>query len=100
MVIEYLKEKRCLLILDNFETILKSGERAGVYLEGYEGYGELLQRVGEVSHQSCLMLTSRDKTSEIALLEGKTLPVRSMKLSGLKSTDGEKIIKAKGLTGA
>ena len=100
MVIESMREKRCLLILDNFETILKSREHAGVYREGYEGYGELLQRVGEVSHQSCLMLTSREKTSEIALLEGKTLPVRSLKLGGLKSTDGGKIIKAKGLAGS
>jgi len=99
MVIKYLGKKRCLLILDNFETILKSGERAAVYHEGYEGYGELLQRVGEVSHQSCLMLTSREKTGEIALLEGKT-PVRSLQLSGLKSADGVKIIKAKGLAGS
>jgi len=90
-LLHYLRASRCLLILDNAESILRGGEGAGQYREGYQGYGELLRRVGEVPHQSCLLLTSREKPQEIALLEGKTRPVRSLNLRGLDELDGQKI---------
>jgi len=87
-------------VLDNAEMILQSGELAGHYREGYEDYGELLRRVGEVPHQSCLMLTSREKPREIALLEGDTLPVRSLEILGLKEIDAQSIFKAKNIFGS
>ncbi|MBW4565304.1 MAG: NACHT domain-containing protein [Mojavia pulchra JT2-VF2] len=96
----YLQNYRCLLILDNAESILRSGSRAGLYREGYEGHGELLRRIGEATHQSCLVLTSREKPKEVALLEGESLPVRSLPLSGLKVTEGQEILKLKGLSAA
>jgi WD40 repeat protein len=99
-LLEYLQNHRCLLILDNAEAILRSGSRAGVYREGYEEYGELLRRVGEVTHQSCLVLTSREKPKEVALLEGETQPVRSIPLSGLKVAEGQEILKLKGISAA
>lgn len=43
LLINYLRSSRCLLVLDNFETILQSGEYTGHYREGYQGYGELLR---------------------------------------------------------
>ncbi|MDZ7953401.1 NB-ARC domain-containing protein [Nostoc sp. DedQUE09] len=96
----YLENNRCLVILDNAESILRSGSRAGLYREGYEEYGELLRRVGEATHQSCLVLTSREKPREIAFLEGQALPVRSLPLSGLKVAEGQEILKFKGLSAA
>jgi WD40 repeat protein len=96
-LINSLRKHRCLLVLDNVETILKSGDRAGNYREGYEGYGELLRQVGEAPHQSCLVLTSREKPKEIALLEGETLPVRSLQLCGLKLVEGQELLQLKGL---
>ena len=62
----WLRTKRCLLILDNAETILQSQGHAGRYLTGYENYGDLFRAVGETVHQSCLLLTSREKPAEIA----------------------------------
>ena len=99
-LIEHLQKHRCLLILDNAETILQGGERVGRYRKGYEGYGLLLRRAGEAPHKSCLVLTSREKTKELASLEGDTLPVRSLQLSGLKQVEAQEILKAKGLSGA
>ncbi|QSJ20281.1 NACHT domain-containing protein [Nostoc sp. UHCC 0702] len=96
-LIDYLRQHRCLLILDNVESILQSGSRAGLYREGYEGYGDLLRRLGEVTHQSCLLLTSREKPKEIAALEGGTLCVRSFLLGGLEAADGQEILKVKGV---
>ncbi len=75
-LIEYLRSSRCLLILDNAESILQAGAVAGQYRPGYEGYGEFIKRVGETSHRSCLILTSCEKPQELAVLEGETLPVR------------------------
>ncbi|MEH2451942.1 NB-ARC domain-containing protein [Nostoc sp.] len=45
-LIEYLRKSRCLLILDNFDTLLQHREQTGCYREGYEPYGELLWRLG------------------------------------------------------
>jgi DNA-binding CsgD family transcriptional regulator len=97
-LINYFRKHRCLVVLDSFESILQSGELAGIYREGYEGYGELLQRIGQEPHKSCLLLTSQEKLSEISLLEGETLPVRSLKLEGLGEA-AKLILKDKGLSG-
>ncbi len=96
-LMKYLREHQCLLVLDNVEAILQGGDCAGYYREGYEGYSELLRRVGEASHASCLVLTSREKPKEIASLEGKTLPVHSLQLIGLKK-EAQKLLKDKGLS--
>ncbi len=42
-----LQAHRCLLVLDNLETLLASGDREGGYLPGYEGYGRLIGRLAE-----------------------------------------------------
>jgi WD40 repeat protein len=97
-LIECLRQNRCLIILDNAETILQSGKIAGTYREGYEEYGQLIKRIGEISHNSCLVLTSREKPKDVALLEGKTLPVRTLRLNGLEVADGQKIFEVKGFS--
>jgi WD40 repeat protein len=90
-LIHFFSEHRCLLILDNAEALLRSGDQAGRYREGYEQYGELFRQVGEQNHQSCLLLTSREKPKEIGALEGPSLPVRSFQLSGLNEAEGREI---------
>jgi len=99
ILIEHLRQHRCLLILDNVEAILSSGNLAGHYREGYKGYGELLRRLGEERHQSCLMLLSREKPKEIAWLEGKTSPVRALQLTGLQEVEAREILRFQGLSG-
>jgi WD40 repeat protein/transcriptional regulator with XRE-family HTH domain len=92
-LMQYLRSRRCLLILDNAETILQR-EPVGHWRSGYEGYGQLLRAIGEASHQSCLLLTSREKPQEMALMEGAQ--VRSLSLSGLTSSDGRALFRQKG----
>jgi WD40 repeat protein len=99
LLLEYLRRHRCLLILDNAESILQGGNQAGHYREGYEGYGRLIQRIGDSKHQSCLLITSREKPLEVALLEGEVVATRSIQLGGLKPADGQGILKDKGLQG-
>lgn len=95
-LMDCLRRQRCLLILDNVETILSGGNQVGQYRPGYEGYGQLLRSMGEGLHQSCLLLTSREKPKEVALLEGEQLPVRSRVLEGLHPTEGRQLFQNKG----
>ncbi|MFB2768068.1 NB-ARC domain-containing protein [Pelatocladus sp. BLCC-F211] len=96
LLLKYLRSSRCLLILDNAESILRSGDRTSRYRSGYEGYGELLRCVAETSHQSCLILTSREKPQGLARFEGESLPVRSLQLTGLAETEGRSLFNVKG----
>jgi WD40 repeat protein len=99
LLIKYLRASRCLLILDNFESILTEGDKAGEYREGYKDYGELLKRIGEMAHSSCVIITSREKPKEVVASEGETLPVRSLQLTGLLAADSEVIFQEKGISG-
>jgi len=99
-LIEYLRSINCLIFLDNAESLLDSGRRTGKYRPGCEGYGELLRRLGATDHSSSLILTSREKPKEIAALEGDKLAVRSLQLEGLKKSEGQEILKIKGLGGS
>ncbi|MBR8840959.1 MAG: NB-ARC domain-containing protein [Stigonema ocellatum SAG 48.90 = DSM 106950] len=125
-LIDCLRSSRCLIVLDNIDAILCSDSADGSnfpetvqedtgkfslsasssgyvlsqirYRQGYEAYGELLRRIGDSQHQSCLLITSREKPQEITTLEGETLPVRTFKLTGLRNTDSMEILKSKGFT--
>lgn len=100
ILINCFREHRCLLILDNVETLLCSGSRAGQYLARYEEYGEFFKRLGESNHQSCLLITAREKPKEIALMEEKNAPVRVFHLNGLAESESNEILKRKGLKGS
>ncbi|MBW4591655.1 MAG: pentapeptide repeat-containing protein [Brasilonema angustatum HA4187-MV1] len=95
-LIARLRKHRCLLVLDNAESILLKGDRAGHYRKEYEGYGELFRQIGEVPHQSCLVLNSRENPKEISPLEGENLKVQALQLGGLERQEAKKIFVGKG----
>ncbi|MEZ4663857.1 MAG: BTAD domain-containing putative transcriptional regulator [Caldilineaceae bacterium] len=100
LLLDLLQQRRALLVLDNMESILQSGqtgERAGAYRPGYADYGQLLQRVGYGDHQSCLLLTSRECPHEVARLERDRHLVRALHLSGLDTDAGREILQDRGL---
>ena len=97
-LLHYLKASRCLLILDNLETILQP-QQSGRFRQGYEDYGELLHLIGATPHQSCLLLTSREKPLAIVALEGAELPVRSFSIQGLQS-EAAALLADKGVLGS
>lgn len=96
-LLSYLKAHRCLLVLDNIDSILKEKEHEGEYSNQYEEYGKLIDAIGRSQHQSCLIVTTRELPKGITLLAGKTGPVRVFPLTGLKVNDGLKILEDKGL---
>ena len=100
LLLHHLQTHRCLLVLDNFEALLQPGQSVGHYREGYEQYGHLLQQLGETKHQSCLLLTGREKPREITYLEGKNSPVRSLPLTGMGRLEGQQLLQEKDLSGS
>jgi hypothetical protein len=103
-VMDYLRKHRCLLILDEMESIFyvredSSYSQCGSYRIGCEDYGNFFKRLAIDRHQSCAILTSREKPEEVANHEGKDSPVRSLSLRGLEVEDAKDIFRAKGFTG-
>ncbi len=97
-LIYHLQSQPCLVILDNLETLLQAGSQGGQFRAGYEDYGELLRLLAESPHQSCVVLTSREKPAEVAVYEGENLQVRSFALGGsVEAAQG--LLAAKGAIG-
>jgi WD40 repeat protein/transcriptional regulator with XRE-family HTH domain len=97
MLLQLLRERRSLLVLDNFETLLEPGQYAGGYRADSAGYGSLLQAVGVGRHQSCLVLTSREAPPELTGLGGGAL--RTLELSGLGLAEGRVLLAHNQLAG-
>ncbi|MBD2114951.1 MULTISPECIES: NB-ARC domain-containing protein [Cyanophyceae] len=95
-LLHYLQERRCLLIVDNVEAILESGQ-SGIYRQGYDEYGMFFRRIAESSHQSCLILTTREKLEELNASEGENLLVRYLRIQGLADADAQKLLRTKGI---
>jgi len=65
-----LRARRCLLVLDNLETLLTEGHPAGRFRPGFETYGLLLEELSTAQHQSCLLVTGREDPGLLAPLVG------------------------------
>lgn len=82
-LLELVRRSACLLVLDNFETVLQPGQRIASYRSGFEMYGSLMRELGETPHPSCLLVTSREEPPELMTLIGEQGPARVFRLSGL-----------------
>src|SRR3989440_10388751 len=98
-LLEHLRSSRVLLVLDNLESLLSEGDVRGRLRPGSEGYGRLLRRLAETEHQSCLLLTSREKPAGLRALEGSRTPVRSLRLAGLDAAACEQLLAEHELVG-
>lgn len=82
LLLQQLRNRRCLLVLDNLESIFQAGQ-AGQVRPEFDGYARLLQQVAEAQHRSCLLLTSREQVQSLARLEEDLPWVRTLRLEGL-----------------
>jgi len=97
-LLQLLRSRRSLLVLDNFETLLEPVQREGRYRDGFAVYGRLLQAIGEAGHQSCLVVTSREAPPELAVLNGDA--VCTLELRGLGVPEGQALLADKHLSGS
>src|SRR5262249_19276028 len=98
-LLEQLRERRSLLVLDNLETVLEPGATEVGYREGYAGYGQVLQWLGEASHASCLLVTSREMAPAVGPRAGVQGPVRALRLDGVDTETGQALLGDRGLVG-
>jgi WD40 repeat protein/serine/threonine protein kinase len=99
LLLSCLREVRALIVLDNLEDLLSAGDTRGQFRPGFEGYGRLLRRVAETEHQSCVLLTSREKPAELRLLAGRYSSVRTLRLTGLGTSACKQLLEEKELVG-
>jgi WD40 repeat protein/transcriptional regulator with XRE-family HTH domain len=97
LLINCLRASRCLVVFDNIESLMCDENRAGICADEYQEYSQLFQRLAASEHQSCVLLTTREKSQDVIPLEGEASLVRSLQLDGLKKQDGEAILQQKGL---
>jgi hypothetical protein len=91
-----LKNKKCLIILDDLENIFVNRQFTGQYKPEYQDYKTFLQMITEIEHQSCLILISQEKCQEMISLDSELYPIHSLELSGLDNAATE-ILKNQGL---
>ena len=96
ILIETLRDNRCLIILDDVQQILSIGQLAGHYKPGYENYGTLFKLIGEIPHNSCLILNSWEPPSDILTFTDDNSAVCLLQLTGLGEVATE-ILREKGL---
>ena len=94
-LINSLKERRCLIILDDLESIFDPNNNvAGRYLPEFEHYAELVQRITLENHESCVLIVSRENIADIAGLEGNR--VHTLQISG-SGEIAQQILESQGL---
>jgi hypothetical protein len=97
LLIASLRQDRCLLIFDNVESILAGQVQCGQYLADYDGYDRLFRAIGELPHQSCAILTSREKPHTIARLEiVNPQLVKSLNINGMAPTAAQQLVQSYG----
>jgi DNA replication protein DnaC len=93
-IIDYLKSYRCLIILDDLQTIFQTNELASKYLKDYENYSKFFKQIVTTSHQSCFILLSWEQPRECVTL--KSDKIQTLYLKGLES-QAEEILQEYGL---
>ena len=95
-LLRLLHDRRCLLVLDNVETILRP-QQVGEMRPGYEEYSQLLRVIGERPHASCLVLTSRELPKVFTQMVSDLPAVRALHVEGLDLAAGEAMLLDHGL---
>ncbi|GAB4536676.1 MAG: hypothetical protein Tsb0014_24680 [Pleurocapsa sp.] len=96
-LLEYLRRSRCLIILDNLESILQScagtyDGREGCYRDGYGGFGQLLEIAADTEHQSCVLITGREIPVNFWSRSYENSTTRYLQLKGLDLVEARKIL--------
>jgi WD40 repeat protein len=93
----YLSPARCLLVLDNAESLLQPKRLTGEFRPGYEAYAEFFERIARQPHQSCILLTSRELPTVFERLS-HDFPIINFPLSGLQR-DARQILRERQAVG-
>jgi WD40 repeat protein/transcriptional regulator with XRE-family HTH domain len=98
-VLALLRQRRCLLVLDNLESLLQEGSLGGSFRAGYEAYGVFLAQLGVEPHKSCMLLTSREQPPGLAALAAPAAMTRTFRLGSLSPSAAQALLAEHGLLG-
>ncbi|MEM7118193.1 MAG: BTAD domain-containing putative transcriptional regulator, partial [Chloroflexota bacterium] len=96
LLLSYMSQRRALIVLDNVETILSQSE-AGRLRAEYEEYAQLFQQIATSNHQSCLLLTSRERPIVLERLERDSPLIQTLPLAGIDTSAGQAILREGGI---
>jgi len=99
-LMHYLRQSRCLIVLDDWETVMDTAKRTPQYRPDYEDYSELLKRLARETHRSSLLILSREKPVEVDLEASQGQPVYARQLKSLTYDDTKAMARAEGLIGS
>ncbi len=88
-LIDHLRTHRCLLIFDQWEGVIGNAELSA-------NYHKLLTQIGNLQHQSCLLLTSSQQPTVIDAIRNNN-NIRQLSLSGLDNQNGRMLLNNLGL---
>lgn len=94
LLLKFLRQHRCLIVIDDLQMLFKLGEFAGQYQAEFEGYYLLFKQVAELSHRSSLLLVTSEQPEDINSPRQKF--IHCLKLTGLGDSAKE-ILKDKEL---
>ncbi|NES07556.1 MAG: NACHT domain-containing protein [Okeania sp. SIO2F4] len=83
ILLSNLQKKRCLIVLDDVQTLLREKQLAGNYQSEYRSYKKFFKLIGETVHKSCFIINSWESPQEIITLAGKNSPVSLFPLKPL-----------------
>lgn len=91
ILVRLLKDKPCLVVLDNVETVLQTGQaqKTGYFADDCFEYQWLFQQLVETEHQSKVIFTSRESLAELS-----GIAVRELPLKGLENEEAVNLLKS------
>ncbi|MCC3588481.1 NB-ARC domain-containing protein [Microcoleus sp. PH2017_30_WIL_O_A] len=80
-----LRQKKCLIILDDIQELFIKGDWAGQFKTEYKNYQNLFTMMTEIEHQSSLILISQEQCQEMICLDEELYPIKCLELEGVES---------------
>jgi len=89
-----LRQKKCLIILDDVQELFIKGQFAGQFKTEYKNYQNLLTMMTDIENPSSFILISQEQCQEMICLDEDLYPIKCLDLDGL---DNREILKKWGL---
>ena len=90
-MLKLLKQKPCLVVLDNVETVLQTGQaqKTGYFADDCFEYLWLFKHIVEMEHQSKVIFTSRESLAALS-----AITVRELRLNRLEKEDAVNLLES------
>lgn len=91
-LIDCFRKFRCLVILDDIQTILESKQLSGKYQQQFKDYQSLFEQASQV-HQSCLIVIGNEQPTTISILKERSNWIQSLTLKELSKEASYALLK-------